>query len=433
MGWRRFEYREGELAEFWEIEIEGERYTLRFGEIDRPHLAQTQVKRFSSRKKARAKARTKVAGKLARGFVEVEIRDAVEESEQQRQLERALCEDLDDPMAWQVFGDWLVQRGDPHGELILLGLQRAESEGEARLRLDARIAELEQEHRQRWLGGTLHGYVERAQQVRGLSIELGERHGYILRARISGFHAAKPRPDRVARTLLKAPAAGFLREFDIDYGDPEGLITNQLRALDELPALRVARIGVYRDSYAPLLLAKAPRLQELTIWGNASVDALEHPRLERLRIMLGSTAPWAVHAFALPNLRSLTLSLWRSDFEGSGPLLTGVGLPKLERLGLVRCERLEELLPVIAASPLLQRVRVLDLSDGHLGPRGVPALLALARSFAQLEQLELQRNMIPQQAHAQLREALPNTRVGLSDQQEVVEDEDGEYYSPTGE
>jgi uncharacterized protein (TIGR02996 family) len=65
---RRFEFRDGKSAKFWSIELQGKRFTVRFGKIGT--TGQTQTKEFAGESQARAAHDKLVAEKVKKGYVE---------------------------------------------------------------------------------------------------------------------------------------------------------------------------------------------------------------------------------------------------------------------------------------------------------------------------------------------------------------------------
>jgi uncharacterized protein (TIGR02996 family) len=64
-------------------------------------------------------------------------------------LIEALRLDIEDDTAWQVLADWLFDRADPRGELIMAELQ-LERDGPANAPLAARVRALRQAYSDRW-------------------------------------------------------------------------------------------------------------------------------------------------------------------------------------------------------------------------------------------------------------------------------------------
>jgi predicted DNA-binding WGR domain protein len=69
LGTRRFEFVEGKSNKFWEIALNGEEHTVRFGRIG--SNGQSQTKRFVSTTAAQADAERLIAEKKRKGYREV--------------------------------------------------------------------------------------------------------------------------------------------------------------------------------------------------------------------------------------------------------------------------------------------------------------------------------------------------------------------------
>ena len=75
------------------------------------------------------------------------------------------------------------------------------------------------------------------------------------------------------------------------------------------------------------------------------------------------------------------------------PILRGDRFPALRYLGLRDCEEANEIALAVAQSPVLSRIKVLDLSLGDLGDDGARALLA-SPGVAGLEKLDIHHNYV---------------------------------------
>jgi len=65
---RYFEFIGGASKKFWELSLDGEVFTVRFGRIGT--LGQSQTKRFPDEAKAQCEADNLIAEKLKKGYVE---------------------------------------------------------------------------------------------------------------------------------------------------------------------------------------------------------------------------------------------------------------------------------------------------------------------------------------------------------------------------
>jgi hypothetical protein len=164
-----------------------------------------------------------------------------------------------------------------------------------------------------------------------------------------------------------------------------------------------------------------------------SLGKLHHNHLRELTIECGGlpkTVLAELAAASLPVLEHLELYLGTEDYGWDGtvadlaPLLSGTQFPKLKHLGLRDSHIADEVAKAVAASPLLGRIEVLDLSLGTLGDEGAEALLA-APAIKRLKRLDLRHHYMT--AAVAKRMSQLGIEVDVSEQQD--EGEYGRYVS----
>ncbi|WP_375510740.1 HEAT repeat domain-containing protein [uncultured Nostoc sp.] len=172
-------------------------------------------------------------------------------------------------------------------------------------------------------------------------------------------------------------------------------------AYKELTSLKTLFIGdgydePYKISYVSLgdvspVLTAYPNLEVLQVRCDDSLEfsPLQHDSLKTLIVETGHGLSYKtidqICVLELPNLEYLELWLGRDDdfhYEGinSGisrliPLLKNQLFTKLEYLGLKSCEYADELTGFLVESPLIDNLKVLDLSRGKLTDKGAQVLL----------------------------------------------------------
>jgi len=270
--------------------------------------------------------------------------------------------DPDNPEAWIVLADWLTERGDPRGLMLAL---------EASGRDPTQLEQLRREH--------LHRYGEALWPVFGVRseaklierVELRWRAGLVVAVRPLGFSFTAAQLEG----LLASEAAVALAELRGDLVDPR-VVVQAITAGSPRPAIRKLTLGDYRTSMPALdrLWGKLPGLRELELLGpgiGITDLATALPRLARLRLCC-ELDPTPLSAFAGPafeGLRTLELRLGGHDYftsiEPLGPLLEGRNTPALERLAITGVAFGDALVDRLARSPLLDRLRSLDLSDSR--------------------------------------------------------------------
>ena len=147
-----------------------------------------------------------------------------------------------------------------------------------------------------------------------------------------------------------------------------------------------------------------PNLEHFQIrgCGSLTLGRLSHSALRRLVIESGGLSAEVVRAIAaadLPRLEHLELWLGTSLYGGDATvddikaLLFADGYPQVQYLGLRNCELLDDVVAVLVESPLMDRLRVLDLSLGCLSDAGAELLLACP-AVARLEKLDIHYHFV---------------------------------------
>jgi hypothetical protein len=259
------------------------------------------------------------------------------------------------------------------------------------------------------------------------------------------------------REFLALPLAQFVEqlrfglahfESNNDWGPTLEAVTSSARASD----IRSLRFDAY--TYADQEISwtgfgdfsaawpKLPRLEELVIRSGAggTLGTLELPALKKfVRISggLGAAELRAITAADWPALEHLEIWLGTAAYEGEAslellfPILGGRGLTNVRHLGLVNCELVDTLIPALAGSAILPRLRTLDLSKGTMGSVATTELLAHAARFAHLSALDLTENCLTDEECSRIRAALPQVAAGEQrgerEDGDEDHDDDGRY------
>lgn len=216
-------------------------------------------------------------------------------------------------------------------------------------------------------------------------------------------------------------------------------------AADRLPSLRALFLGdivseeyeiswIEQSDVSPLFDAY-PKLEHFRVRGgnNLRFGTLRHERLKSLVVESGGLDASVVRDITSSHLPSLEhLELWLGD-EGYGanaeivdlaPLFNGRLFPKLSYLGLRDSELSDAIAVAVAHSPVIERLRVLDLSLGTLSDDGAAALLS-SPAAARLELLDIHHHYCSDEMIDRLREA--GIRVDSGDPQKPDKDGDESY------
>jgi hypothetical protein len=224
------------------------------------------------------------------------------------------------------------------------------------------------------------------------------------------------------------------------HGDDSGMdsadVVQALAAAHKrLPKLRHLFLGdiameenemswIEQSDVSPLFNA-FPELQTLIIRGGngLSLGKPEHAHLKSLHIQTGGMPVDVLHEIAnatLPALEDLELWLGEENYGGgaspedvSAVIAPGL-FPRLTRLGLKNAENQDEIVGMLAASPILKQIKHLDIGMGSLTDDGARALLA--GDLSHLESLTLDHHFVGDEMVEKLKAAVPS--VSAEDQQE---------------
>lgn len=463
---RRFEYKDAKSHKFWEIETEGDAFTVRYGKFGTD--GQVQTKTFASADKAEAEAEKMIKSKTKKGYVEVQA-DAKTQAQAKAKtaaagsrnadLEAAIVANPDDVGAWQVYFDWLQGQGDPWGERGNLAIARDQAKGPSKAKLTKQLEEFDEQNAEALYGKPLLALMKKEdfEQVASLT----DRYGLIWTASVKSpeYEWGGTAPNTVLGALVKSPAARLISAINIglmDWDYPVNLQTgiDAISKAGKLEGLRSLFIGdfEYPDeqeiSWVEVgkvgkVLPVAPNLRELHLRGGSiDIGKLEHPTLDSLLIETGGLPKSAVASIGkcqLPELTRMEVWFGRDEYGGTGnvkqlaDLFKGKGVPKLRHLGLMNCEWQDDIAVALAKSELLAQLETVDLSMGTLHGAGAEAIIANAAKFKHLKKLDLSRNFLSDEQVAQLRK-LFGKAVDVG-QQEQPDDWGGElhYYTSVGE
>jgi hypothetical protein len=223
-------------------------------------------------------------------------------------------------------------------------------------------------------------------------------------------------------------------------------------AKDKLPNLKGIFLGdityeecevswIHQCDVSPLFHAY-PDLEVFGVRGSEELvfGHLEHAGLKHLIVQSGGLDVSVVRDLLgseFPNLEQLDLYLGTDNYGANtaiddlAPLFRGEVFPKLTSLGLRNSDLTDAMAGVIANSPILERIKTLDLSLGTLSDDGAKALMA-SEKLGHLEKLDIHHHFITPDVLGELKSHLRKIKVKIdaSDPQ----DPDDDWRAPqTGE
>ncbi|MBZ4412373.1 WGR domain-containing protein [Myxococcus faecalis] len=416
----RYEFKEGSSSKFWEIKLEGDSFTTRWGRIGTDGQEKTQS--FDSDEKAQKEYDKLVREKEKKGYELVgdgEGGDDDDEGEavegkSNPELEAAIQKDPDNVDAYLVYGDWLQAQGDPRGELIALQHALSKASGAEATALKKQVSAHIKKHKALLLGSMAKGWSDE-------EITLEWHLGFIRSARLgrkeydSEFDVGEG-----VKTLLTHPSGRFLRSLAVgivDASDGENSYEPVLEALQEAPPKGLEHLFLgdfeYPDeteiswSYVndvSALYKLVPNLRSLRLRGaGADLGDIDLPELREFTIETGGLPLGAVKSIASakwPKLEKLEVWFGQDSYGAEGgvadiqPILDGKGLSNLKVLGLRNAEFTNDLVKVLPTAKVLPQLEKLDLSMGCLTDEGAKTLAENAAAFKHLKHLDLTENTL---------------------------------------
>jgi hypothetical protein len=224
------------------------------------------------------------------------------------------------------------------------------------------------------------------------------------------------------------------------------LIDALVAARDRLPNLRGIFLGdiiaeeneiswIQQTDVSPLLKAY-PRLEYFQVRGGQglSLGKLDHAHLKSLVVEAGGLPASVVREVGAANLPALEhLELWLGEENYGGdakvsdlrPILSGGLFPKLHSLGLRDSMIEDDIAAAVALAPVLQQIKVLDLSLGNLSDKGAEALLA-SPAVARLDKLDIHHHYVSKELTDRL--AALGIELDASDRKKPDDWGDGELH-----
>jgi uncharacterized protein (TIGR02996 family) len=415
----RYEFSEGKSNKFWEIELDDESFTTRWGRIGT--AGQETTKEFDSRADAKREYDKLIAEKVKKGYVLVSAGggDAPPPAKTNPELEAAILASPNDVHAYQVYADWLQANGDLRGELMAIQIALT---GGANPELAAR--------QQALLTGSSELFYGDLHELVGQGVQVTWRFGFFDTVRISlGYDDADGADiDALVAAAVSHTSARFLRRLTIGMFDYEGenhyeRVIRVLAKAGPKPTLRSLFIGDFEYpeeteiSWANVgdigkLWALYPNLEELTLQGaDIGLGKIDAPKLRSLTLRTGGLPAAALKSVAAGSLPSLErLEVWTGDenyggdsaFRDALPILAGANLPKLTHLGIVDCAYVGEVVAALPGAKIMSRIKSLDLSKGTLVDDEAAPFFSHPEAFATLASLDVSENLLSSEVAARL-------------------------------
>jgi len=329
------------------------------------------------------------------------------------ELEAAIIRAPNDYATYAVYSDWLIEQGDPRGELI--SLQRQQKKKEWQALLDA--------NKEALLGPLVHD---------DLVMQVEWHMGWVKSAFVASSYerhdeGADYNGEEALRDFLAHPSTLFLEDMTVGILDFEGNGYSELfmlLAAHPKPLLRKLYVGAFNSEDTELnwssigtttpLWAEGvvPSLENLTLRsGSMDLTGIRGPEMKELHLITGgldNASLKSVMDAEWPKLEKLTLQLGREKtFEASelAALYEGKRFPALKHLAIQNTEISDSIAAEIVTSAVIKQLESLDLTLGTLGDEGAQSLLDSKESLKHLKRLDLSESWITKSMVARLSEA----------------------------
>jgi len=454
----RLEFKEGTSNKFWELDLDGSAYKLRWGRIGT--AGQEKSFNFPSTLKAKSEADKLIAEKKKKGYQEIAVKGAAKkkaassskpapEVKRNASMEKLIAKNPEDPTNYLVYGDWLTAEGDPRGELVtvqhaisqLSNADRKGAKGKALLNREKSILKANAD-----FTGTTSKLVK-----------LGWRWGFIQSVKFNNAEDWMDDEDKVdvpglLKNLLASPAIagittieiGILR-WDEIHKDASAI----LKGFGEAYGKQISKIviappedvdtGMYEPGKACELIGKYfPNLEVLKLHG-ADIPLGKPANFPKLRELYLETCGFskkdlaALVAGSFPKVERAEIWFGSDDYGGNcklkdlQPILDGKVFPKVENLGLMNCEFTDDIAKAIIDSKVIKKLKTLNLSLGTMMDAGAKAFLDNHAKIKHLDSINVHDNHLSKKDLMALRKL--NKPVFVSREQKDVDDSiEGEIY-----
>jgi uncharacterized protein (TIGR02996 family) len=332
----------------------------------------------------------------------------------EQQLEAGIAAAPDDEERYLVYADWLQQRGDVRGELIVLqhAMERAPPGSEQRQTFKRAADRVVKKNATRIFGDLAYsGALD--------YLEADWRWGFLRGVRVGGFHRQPPfEVGPMLRVLFALPVAIALEELSWRADECEA-VTSTIGKLGPGSLRRLALHGA--AGHLSGLGGVLRQLESLQVRGSATLPPrLDSPGLRELVLHIGLDQRQleSLERADLPGLESLELSLGSlSPYLGGEAVVTALestlNRTTVEAIRICGSSQAwgaeapvhagDALCRAVSLSPCAGSLTSLDLTETGVTDHGAAILAQNAHRFAELERLILVGNNIGREGLRRLR------------------------------
>jgi uncharacterized protein (TIGR02996 family) len=462
---RKFEFTDATSHKFWNIDLQGSKFTVHYGRIGT--AGQTQEKSFPSPEAARKEHDKLVAEKVRKGYKETTPAEKTPASLEESLL-NAIIEHPDDVASHMAYADYLTEQNNPRGDFIRaqLAMENESLSAAEHKKLATQEKLLLKKHQQEWLGALGEAIINPKPhpqyEWRTLKAEWTFKRGWLHSLKLENHTVP------ITRLLAREPAARLLERLHLaeecyeeegEYEPGPDVPAGEYRPAN-FPLIGSPVLGNVKTLIVGTLLSEKeesegyfnchtngravagmvksmPKLEELLIYAH-HVDAAQLfslRTLDKLRVLvLYHSDSYPLGRLAKnPSLKNLTTLRFHPHASEEGEayirlpamreLVRSSELPALTHLQIRMTDAGDKGVKEIVDSGILKRLKVLDLQHGVITDKGCE-MLAKCSDVTHLEHLDLSNNKITPAAAARLAETGVKLTTGF---QRPPDDADDEY------
>lgn len=398
---------------FWQIQRTAKAVTVTSGKIGTPGKA--AKKKYKGEWEARGDVGTQIRAMKKKGYLQVAAGPRFKEvsSAVNPQLEAAIVQGDDD--GYMVYGDWLMEQGDPRGAMAGIKGDTKKSQ--------AKAAAIAWKLPTFFYGPLAVFAVESAERQHPVAATW--KHGWMDTLRLSAVsNELMPVSDcgELVAQLPKVTSSRLLRELTIgcpkinDQFQFAGTIEALIKALPGMPNLRRLTLGDFHSDESELSWSYlgslkgfwklVPRLEYLKIRaGKMTLDKIAAPELRELWIESGGVNKANLDEILkaeLPKLEVLDIWMGRDRYgcdirpKDLAKFIDGLAkrFPRLKHLGLANSQWGNEIAPLLVGSKILKQVSSLNVSMSHLTDEGMRVYAQHKDAFKHLAKLYVSRCLL---------------------------------------
>jgi uncharacterized protein (TIGR02996 family) len=413
---RRFQFSDGSSHKFWEIDLKGNSYTIRYGRIGTNGA--TIEKSWPTEEIAENEAGKLIREKTRKGYIEIggSVESTIPGDSSSLAFEKALQTNPDDLAGWSAFADYLTEQQDPRAEFmrVQLALEDESLTKAERTALSKTEQKLFKANRRLYLGAELEDALIVKKEYPVAESNIRFHRGWLAELHNINLSESSQEEGELIDAFRQSSEARFLNELHFEY-IASSFDLSPLASAPFCQSLRKFRVG--EDEFRthasgtgiPALVAACPRLESVIICAHGvdSNKLFSSPMPNVVELALNCNTNYQLAVLARnKSLKKLQILQFRPhadegdeqaylNSEGLELLGKSAYLTSLKQLSYHLWDGGDDMAEALIETGLLFRLEVLNLQHGNLTDAGAEQILeALQAEKHQLKTLILNDNAL---------------------------------------